>query len=166
MASISPLMAIPDHLRSLVVQLRADAVRQPAVRVKRARWRIAAGAHGALLDAIPDEFDRASARAFVLGRPRSETGSLTGFIASQIWGFGTNGYGPHRLGEALAYPGLGRILVRMRSQLANRDPVGAFRTLCVTNEIPHVGMAFGSKFLYFADPHGRALILDSCFAAG
>ena len=49
----------------------------------------------------------------------------------------------------------------MRAQLADGDPVGAFRTLCVTSKIPHVGMAFGSKFLYFADPHGRALILDS-----
>ena len=45
------------------------------------------------------------------------------------------------------------------------DPVGAFRTLCVTSAIPHVGMAFGSKFLYFADPHGRALILDSLLRA-
>jgi len=49
----------------------------------------------------------------------------------------------------------------VRAQLAAGDPVGAFRTLCVTNEIPNVGMAFGSKFLYFADPHERALILDS-----
>jgi hypothetical protein len=53
------------------------------------------------------------------------------------------------------------MLVRVRAQLADGDPVGAFRTLCVSNEIPYVGMAFGSKFLYFADPHGRALILDS-----
>ena len=97
----------------------------------------------------------------MLGCPRSQRGALAGFIASQIWGFGTNGYGPYRLAEALAHPGLGRILARVCEQLADGDPVGAFRILCVTSEIPHVGMAFGSKFLYFADPHGRALILDS-----
>jgi hypothetical protein len=159
--STSPVVAIPDRLVSLVAELRADGLRQPAVRVERERWLIALGAHAALLRGIPAELDRVSTRRFVLARPRSERGALAGFIVSQIWGFGSNGYGPHRLGEALAYPGLGRILLRVRAQLADGDPVGAFRSLCVGSEIPYVGMAFGSKFLYFADPHGRALILDS-----
>jgi len=159
-SSPSLVIPIPDRLESLVGQMRAGGAQQPAVLVKRERWRVAAGAYGALLREIPGELDRVSGRAFVLGCPRSQRGALAGFIASQIWGFRTTGYGPHRLGEALARPGLGRILARARAQLADGDPVGAFRTLCVTSEIPHVGMAFGSKFLYFADPHGRALILD------
>lgn len=155
------MIAIPDRLRSLLAQLGAYGVRQPAMRVERDRWRVAAGAHAALLEAIPDRLDRENGRAFVRACPQSEQGALTGFIASQIWGLGTNGYGPHRLGQALAYPGLGKVLRQVRGRLDDADPVGAFRTLCVINEIPHVGMAFGSKFLHFADPHGRALILDS-----
>lgn len=33
--------------------------------------------------------------------------------------------------------------------------------ICVDHEIPKLGMAFATKFLYFADPYGRSLILDS-----
>ena len=161
----SPVIGIPDLLESLVPDIRAGGAQQPAVRVERERWRESTGVHADLLGQIPGELDRVNARAFVLGCPQSQRGALAGFIASQIWGFGTNGYGPHRLGQALAHPGLGRILVKVRAQLADRDPVGAFRTLCVTSEIPHLGMAFASKFLYFADPHGRALILDSLLRA-
>lgn len=165
MASRSPVLAIPDRLESLVGEIRASGVRQPAVRVARERWRVAARDQAALLRGIPDELDRVSGRAFALGRPRSQRGALACFIASQIWGFGTNGYGPHRLEKALAHPGLGRTLAEARAQLVDGDPVGAFRTLCVVDEIPYVGMAFGSKFLYFTDPHRRALILDSLLRA-
>jgi hypothetical protein len=161
----SPVVAVPDHLKSLVGEIRAGGLQQPAVWVEPDRWRVAAGPYADLLEGIPSELDRVSGRTFVLGCQRSPRGAGTGFIASQIWGYGTNGYGPPRLRAALARPGLGRLLARVRAQLADGDPVGAFRTLCVTSQIPHVGMAFGSKFLYFADPHGRALILDALLRA-
>lgn len=34
------------------------------------------------------------------------------------------------------------------------------RVLCVEHQVAPVGAAFGSKFLFFVDPHGRALIPD------
>ena len=116
--------------------------------------------HTGGLGRLPRELDRVSGRAFALSCPRSPEGALAAFIASQIWGYGANGYGPFRLGRALAYPDLPRILKGVRAQVTDGDPVGAFRTLCVMHEIPCVGAAFASKFLYFVDPHGRALILD------
>jgi hypothetical protein len=160
-ASALSVIAIPDRLVSLVGEMRVGGARQPAVPVVGKRWHAALGTDADVLRKMPGGLDRVNGRAFVLGCPRSQRGAVAGFIASQIWGFGRNGDGPHRLAQALAHPGLGRILVRVRAQLGDGDPVGAFRALCVTSEIPHVGMAFGSKFLYFADPHGRALILDS-----
>lgn len=63
------------------------------MRVKRERWRVAAGEYAALLTGIPGELDRLNGRALALGCPRSQRGALAGFIASQIWGLGTNGYG-------------------------------------------------------------------------
>jgi hypothetical protein len=83
-----------------------------------------------------------------------------GFVATQIWGYGTNGYGPARLALTLSFEPLPEVLREVGDRLATRDPVGAFRVLCVEHQIPRLGMAFGSKYLYFADPHRRALILD------
>jgi hypothetical protein len=114
-----------------------------------------------VVEELPHELDRAKAPAFARGAPWTRAGSLAVFIASQIWGYGAIGYGPFRLGQALADPQLAEALVEARVQLKGRDPVGAFRTLCVEHEFPYVGASFGSKFLYLADPHRRALILDS-----
>ena len=124
------------------------------------RWVGALGEYGGVLDDLPEELDRSAGRRFALSRPQSPEGALAAFVASQIWGYGTNGYGPFRLGEALAHPGLAGILHELRGVLEAGDPVAAFRVLCVTNRVPWVGAAFGSKFLYFADPHGRAVVLD------
>lgn len=156
----APLITIPARLRRLVAEAPDAGVRQPGVRVHLGRWGESVVGHAGVLACLPGELDRLSGRAFALRCPGSGEGAVAAFIASQIWGYGANGYGPFRLGRALAYPALPRILQGVRAQVAGGDPVGAFRTLCVTHEIPFIGAAFGSKFLYFVHPHGRALILD------
>jgi hypothetical protein len=109
---------------------------------------------------LPGELDRERVREFVLGAAPTERGAVAGFIATQIWGYGTTGYGPTRLERALSDPRLSGALQAARRRLTDEDPVGAFRALCVEHRIARVGMAFGSKYLYFADPLRRALILD------
>lgn len=154
------VIAIPSRLRDLAAD-SGGAMRQPAVSVRSGRWIDALGGYAGVLEQLPGDVDRVNGRAFALARPESREGAVAGFIASQIWGYGANGYGPFRLRQALAYPDLPEILGEARARVArNKDPVGAFRVLCVEHHIANVGAAFGSKFLFFVDPHGRALILD------
>ena len=153
-------IAIPSRLRDLVADSSDGAMRQPGVSVRPGRWIDALGDYAGVLKQLPGEVDRVNGCAFALARPESREGAVAGFIASQIWGYGTNGYGPFRLRKALAYPGLLGVLGEARVRVQNQDPVGAFRVLCVEHHIAYVGAAFGSKFLFFIDPHGRALILD------
>lgn len=152
-------IAIPARLADLVAS-GAGAMRQPAVSVRPERWIDALGGYGGVLEQLPGEIDRVNGRAFALACSESRDGAVAAFIASQIWGYGANGYGPFRLRQALAYPDLPAILVQARARVQSDDPVGAFRVLCVERQVAHVGAAFGSKFLFFVDPHGRALILD------
>jgi hypothetical protein len=155
-----PLVSIPDRLRGLVERDRRGGSRQPAVAVLAERWIPRLAADADVIAGFPDELDRDRVRELVLDGSPGAAGTLAGFIATQIWGYGTNGYGPARLAKALSDPRLPGALEAARSRLKSGDPVGAFRTLCVEHQIPWTGMAFGSKYLYFADPHRRALILD------
>jgi hypothetical protein len=153
------VIAVPSRLGDLVAA-GAGAMGQPAVSVRPGRWIDALGGYAGVLKRLPGDLDRVNGRAFALACPESRDGAVAAFIASQIWGYGTNGYGPFRLGQALADPDLPQILDWARVRIQNYDPVGAFRVLCVEHQVAHVGAAFGSKFLFFVDPHGRALILD------
>jgi hypothetical protein len=160
--SMSPghaVIAVPSRLGDLVAG-GAGAMGQPAVSVQSGRWIDALGGYAGVLERLPADLDRVNGRAFALACSKSRDGAVAAFIASQIWGYGTNGYGPFRLRQALADRDLPQVLGGARVRVQNNDPVGAFRVLCVEHQIAHVGAAFGSKFLFFVDPHGRALILD------
>lgn len=74
------------------------------------------------------------------------------------------GYGPYRLGLALAESALGPTLSSTRALLEAGRPADAFHELCVTHRFPRLGTAMGTKFLHFVDRSGRALILDSVVA--
>lgn len=160
MGARCPLVEIPAHLRRLLEHDAHAGLEQPAVAVRHERWTPAVGAHAHVVSDLPAELDRKGVRELVLAVAPTERGEVAGFIATQIWGYGATGYGPARLERALAYPDLPAALQAARRRLNDRDPVGALRVLCVEHRIPKVGMAFGSKYLYFADPHRRALILD------
>jgi len=160
MGARRPLVEIPARLRGLLEHDAHASLEQPAVAVRHERWTPAVGAHVHVVSELPAELDRKGVRELVLAAPSTERGAVAGFIATQIWGYGATGYGPARLERALAYAGLPVVLQAARRRLNDRDPVGALRVLCVEHRIPKVGMAFGSKYLYFADPHRRALILD------
>jgi hypothetical protein len=157
--SARPLVAIPDPLRRLVADGR-EPLRQPPVLVRRERWLEALGPSAGLIADLPDRLDRKTVREFVVERVMARDTVLAGFVATQVWGYGTNGYGPSRVLAALADPRLSDALKEAGVRLKDRDPVGAFRVLCVEHRIPKLGAAFGSKYLYFADPHRRALIFD------
>lgn len=155
---------VPERLVSLVRADDVQRVEQPAIEFSAARWVQRAPDYAEVFATLPTVLDRTSVREFSGRQPLNDSGALGIFIASQVWGYGKVGYGPFRLGEALAEGTLAPTLSASRAYLTDGEPVDAFRELCVRHELPWVGTAFGTKFLHFADPAGDALILDSVVA--
>jgi hypothetical protein len=95
------------------------------------------------------------------------------FLASYIWGQGTNGYGRARLERIIRQTPpaqLSVVLDEARACLTECGPIGAYAhlrgagTACT---VPHWGPAFFTKLLYFAhtgSAPGSALILDNLTA--
>jgi hypothetical protein len=152
--------AVPARLVQLLEQRGGRPAAQPSVAVRREAYEAGSPGHRPWFEQLPGSLGRQEVQA--LAR-RGDL--LLTFIASQVWGYGSTGYGPHRLGRALADPALPAALDAAARRLAARDPVQAFRELCVERRIACLGTAFGTKFVHFADPAGRALILDSVVAA-
>lgn len=159
-----PTEPIPERLLTLVRLDAEQPVQQPSMEFSPERWIDRAPDHANVFAELPDLLDRISVRGFCSRQPYDDAGAIGVFIASQVWGYGRIGYGPFRLGEALADPRTALVLGSTRALLRDGGTAAAFRELCVTHELPRVGTAFGTKFLHFADPTGRALILDSVVA--
>jgi hypothetical protein len=156
----APLPPAPDRLRTLVEDDQRNPIQQPPVILDYQRWSKRLVDHEEVLRSLPRELTRENVREFALGQPDDPAGAAAAFIASQIWGYGSTGYGPFRLAEALKHPQLPDALQEARSRLRHDRPVDAFRVLCVDHQIPWTGTSFGTKYLFAVDPHGRALILD------
>jgi len=81
------------------------------------------------------------------------------------WGFGRVGYGPYRVGQMLeGAPHAKSTLQRAATLLASGNAVGAYRVFGDRGvaALHGLGLAFGTKYLYFCSPAGGsgALILD------
>lgn len=91
-------------------------------------------------------------RRFVLGFASRDPIAL--LVASMAWGYGNTGYGAKHLREMLADP----VSVRgtLEQVLNALDEKGLAAGFCLLFDelgrarIPHLGVAFGTKFLYFA----------------
>ncbi|MFB6955777.1 hypothetical protein ACFCYB_01765 [Streptomyces sp. NPDC056309] len=89
------------------------------------------------------------------------------FVATQVWGYGLTGYGPHRTGQVLAQSGAEEAFAEAVSLLIAEGASAAYERLRVLDGL---GPAFLTKFLYFAgqalpEVKGlRPLILDSVLA--
>ena len=154
---------VPMRLRELataaVVQLP-----QPAMLLDRGRWSSALQGRKHV-DRLPAKLDRESVRNFCNSQVRDRDGVIAVFLASQIWGYGDRGYGPHRVKAALEHPDLVPALQCAADELDDGNPVDAFEALCVVFELPNLAMSFGTKYLFFADRHRQALILDRLVGA-
>ncbi|MFG3131897.1 8-oxoguanine DNA glycosylase OGG fold protein [Streptomyces tendae] len=89
------------------------------------------------------------------------------FVATQVWGYGAIGYGPHRTRQVLTQPHAEAVLTESVSLLVDEGAVAAYEAL---NTLHGLGSAFITKFLYFAglalpEVKGpRPLILDRVLA--
>ncbi|MFJ8014870.1 hypothetical protein [Streptomyces sp. NPDC096339] len=104
----------------------------------------------------------AAVRAAVKSRSWAEA-----FVATQVWGYGLTGYGPHRTGHVLARDGAEAAFEEAVSLLTAEGAAASYERL---KELDGLGPAFLTKFLYFAgqalpEVKGlRPLILDSVLA--
>lgn len=153
----------PSRLGTLVAETEGRELKQPGLPFARAGWLAALPKYERLLNRFPTLLSRESVREFSLSLSE-EHFALGTFLASQIWGYGSRGYARFRLARALDAPNIDTLLQVAVSELRGGHATAAFRTLCVDAVIPWVGTSFASKFLFFADQRGHALILDSVVA--
>jgi hypothetical protein len=107
------------------------------------------------------------------GKPVGVDANWRLFLASFIWGQGTNGYGKARLERIIdtTPPAhLSVVVAEARARLAACGPLSAYAYLRGTSTactVPNWGPAFFTKLLYFAHSEsapGSALILDNLTA--
>ena len=123
----------------------------------------------AMFAALPDRLDRTAVRRACVRAAVSPADAERSFLAVMAWGYGRVGYGPFRVRRLLdAAPSVGAQLQAAASKVAEQRPVAAYACLGDhgTARLPHLGPAFGTKFLYFcSSPATRpALILDRLVA--
>jgi hypothetical protein len=122
-----------------------------------------------MFTALPDRLDRTAVRCVCVNAAVSPTDAQRAFLAVMAWGYGRVGYGPFRVLRVLAAaPTAGAQLQAAATSAAHGRPVEAYECLGDhgTARLPHLGPAFGTKFLYFCSPAGPrpALILDRLVA--
>lgn len=83
------------------------------------------------------------------------------FVAIMVWGYGTTGYGPHRVNEMRAsrHEGISSYMVATAKAGAG-GPLEAYRYLA-NNKAKQLGPSYGSKVAYFVTPGEVSPILDS-----
>lgn len=158
---------VPSPVAEAVADWRArDMPAQRAVRWRREAWVEAFPRQREMFLALPDKLDRRAVHDAIARIGRNDGWVMSAFLISQAWGYAERGYGPSRVG-ALFEGGTETAthsLQAAATMVEQEGPVSAFRALAGQHKIKGLGTAFATKFLYFADPHERALILDDFIA--
>lgn len=171
--------SMPDHVRAAT----NDDVEAQRVHWRPERWREVFAGYGPLYQRLRDHIAKENgiARYFVHGLAAAEPMEL--FLASMAWGWGTVGYGPYRVGSIIKDAGnrrnIATIIDTVREGKVTDGSPGrrGWKALLGDNRVPGLGMAFGTKLLYFAGytltERPRPLILDArvrrdlvCYAGG
>jgi len=144
-----------------------DAIGRPAqaaTEYDKAGWLAAFPAHGDLLRSLPARLNRADTRRIT--QALLERGDvIEAFLVSQIWGYGRRGYGPYRVRRILDRPEAEKCLRSAYLALATEGPVAAFEAFADEHRIAGLGPSFFTKFIFFADQTGRAVVLDEYVGA-
>jgi hypothetical protein len=102
-------------------------------------------------------------RPFVHDRAGGDPVEL--FLAAMTWGFGTTTYGPARVNRMMSDPGFERNVAAIIADVRTQGAGPGWTSLLLTHKIHGLGMAYGTKLLYFAgyeadQPGPRPLVLD------
>jgi hypothetical protein len=163
-------LVIPGPMREVVDEWRAaGSPSQQGIEWPRDRWIVAFPPDAATFTTLPDRLDRIAVRHACVHAADSPADAERSFLAVMAWGYGRVGYGPFRVRRVLhAVSDAGPRLQAAASAAAQGHPVEAYSCLGDhgTARLPHLGPAFGTKFLYFCSSAERrpALILDRLVA--
>lgn len=155
------MVPVPDYIRTC----RTEDVLAQRIQWNPMPWEEVFIGHTRLLDELASHVAESEgiARAFVHERAGEDPVEL--FLLAMTWGWGLVGYGPTRVANILrqqeAAAKLGRIVEAARSHGA----AAGWTALLDSDRLPGLGMAFGTKLLYFAaftvDQLPKPLILDA-----
>jgi hypothetical protein len=126
--------------------------------------------HARFLHKQPRVLDRTAVAEGATSANVDRAAAESAFILSKAWGEGKNGYGCSRALESFDQtPNIGDRLVTIARTLQNDGALAAYARMCDDGDcrIFNLGPAFGTKFLYFAQPptmRPRALIHDRIVA--
>lgn len=140
---------------------------QPGVRWRRDAWIAEFPDQSEALEELPDELDRGAVERVTTRLPETEAGVSMAFVICLAWGYGANGYGPHRALSVLAAENgsAPRRLLEAGKAVRAGGPLAGYEALAGSSRIHGLGPAFGTKFLFFQSrPPERALILDRLVA--
>jgi hypothetical protein len=152
---------LPDFVRDCTT----EKVTEQRVRWEPDPWRQVFVGHAELFEALTSHAAEATgiARDFVHTRAGGDPIEL--FLAAMAWGWGSVGYGPTRVKAVLSQPGAMNRLAAIVDTVRNRGAGEGWTALLAEHKVPGLGMAFGTKLLYFAGyrvcPSLRPLILDA-----
>jgi hypothetical protein len=162
------VVSIPVPLAAAVERWRERGrpEQSPTVYSRRA-WAEQLPEFGDVVEWLPVELDRAAVLDAVGQLAGAADWPLSSFVVTQIWGYGTRGYGPTRVRRVLdgaggrARPALAEAVARVR---AGSPEDGLAVLASEEHRLKGLGMSFATKFLFFMDPTQRALILDQFVA--
>jgi hypothetical protein len=160
---------VPPAVRTAVERWRARGCPpQGPTSYNRVAWIERLPEFEAVIAQLPDDLDRGAVQAEVDRLAHSADWPLSSFVVTQIWGYGTRGYGPSRVRRvfdeagARARPALAEAVARLRAGTPE-DGLAVFES--EKHKLKWLGTSFATKFLFFMDPQRRALVLDD-FVAG
>lgn len=163
---------VPPRLVAEVEQLTAQHhVREQAIGWRRDHWNTPKlSRFQSHLDAIADASRPGESDLLCIERRHvfnlADGDAVPLFLAAMVWGYGTVGYGPERVGEIARVAGA-EFAPRLERQrdAALRGPAASWTSFKRSNRLFGLGPAFASKFAYFAafersDAELRPLIVD------
>jgi hypothetical protein len=128
-------------------------------------WAGVLGEYRRLATALTQEVEQYGGirRAFVHALAEADPVEL--FLAAMAWGFGPTPYGPARVNKMMATPSFATKVGRIVVEAQTAGAAAGWTSLLLTSKVPGLGMAYGTKLLYFAAytsacPGPRPLVFD------
>jgi hypothetical protein len=128
-------------------------------------WAGVLGQYRRLAAALTQEVEQYGGirRAFVHALAEADPVEL--FLATMAWGFGPTPYGPARVNEMMTTASFATRVGQIVVEAQTAGAAAGWTSLLDTSKVPGLGMAYGTKLLYFAAytsarPGPRPLVLD------
>ena len=154
------LIPVPDELRRLChAWTHAGSPSQRGTAWPRDRWIAAFPEHADVYERLPKRLDRDVVRTVASNAHSGPTEAVVAFVATMTWGFGSVGYGPHRVRRVLETTPTAPVLLHAVARtLAADGPLAAYARLARDCRLKFLGPAFGTKYLAFCQPSGQPLV--------